>query len=306
VASFLPGAALLLLVTAAAAAPTDVEVAARVDRTEITVGDVVRYEVTVTYPAAGKIELPSVRGNVGRFEVQGYQVTPGTAADGRVTATHALTLASFTLGEDTLPPQRVEYRAAGDTTALVLYTPATFVNVRRVSPPNGEIADITGPEKMPGAFPWGLAALVAAALAFWAYRAWRKKHPKKIPAAARPPLPPYEEALERLRALEQAALPSQGQGREFAFSLSEIMRGYIGARFEIDAMESTTDELLQRAAALPLGAEQQAWLRSFTGDLDMVKYATGALAEAEAARQIEAARDFLHATKPAPTAGGAA
>lgn len=299
---------LLLLALAcgyAAAATSDVEVTARVDRTEITVGDVVRYEITITHPATGKIELPAVRGNVGHFEVQDYRIAPGSSADGRAEVTHTLTLSSFTLGQDTLPPQRVEYRNGSDTAALVLYTPPTFVNVRRVSPESiNEIADITAPEKLPGNVPWGLLALAAAAVMFWIYRVWRKKHPRKIPAAALPPLPPYEDALVKLRTLEQSALPSQGLGREFAFSLSEIMRAYIGARFEIDALEATTDELLQRAAALPLGAEQQAWLRSFTGDLDMVKYATGALAEVEAARQIEAAREFLHGTKPVPQPAG--
>jgi len=281
-----------------AAAPSDVEVAARVDRTEITVGDVVHYSISVTYPKNGRIDLPAVRGNVGHFEVQDFHASPAQAGDGRTTSTYALTLTSYTLGPDTLPPQRVEYRAAGDTATLVLYTPPTFVSVRRVSPAGAQdIADITGPEKLPGNIPWGLIALAAAGIAFWFYRDWRKKHPRKV-NTARAPLPPYEDALEKLRVLEQAGLPSQGLGREFAFSLSEIMRGYIGQRFEIDALEATTGELLERAASLPLAPEQQAWLRHFTSDLDTVKYATGALAEAEAARQIEAAREFLHATRP--------
>jgi hypothetical protein len=290
---------LLLAAASAFASPADVEVSARVDRTEATVGDIVRYEITVRHPATGRVDLPAVRGNIGSFEAQDYRVASGRAADGRTEVTYTLTLSSFTLGPDTLPPQRVEYRNGADTSALVLYTPATFVTIRRVSPENArDIADITGPERMPGNVPWGLIALAAAAAGFWFYRDWRKKHPRKTPAAARPPLPPYEDALEKLRALEQAGLPSQGMGREFAFTLSEIMRAYLGLRYQIDAMEATTEELIQRAASLPLGPEQQSWLRTFTGDLDLVKYATGALAEAEAARQIEAAREFLRATKP--------
>ncbi|MCD6024471.1 MAG: hypothetical protein K0Q91_1387 [Fibrobacteria bacterium] len=284
--------------------PSDVEVTAHVDRTEITVGDVVHYEITVRHPD-GRVDLPAVRGNIGHFEVQNYRIVPGKAADGRTLVTHALTLSSYTLGPDTLPPQRVEYRHGPDTTPLVLYTPATVVRVRRVSPENTrDIADITGPEPLRGTVPWGLIALAAAAVGYWFYRDWRKKHPRKLPAASRPPLPPYEDALEKLRALEQAGLPSQGRGREFAFTLSEIMRAYLGRRYDIDAMEATTEELIQRASLLPLAPQQQEWLRTFTGDLDLVKYATGALAEAEAARQIEAAREFLRATKPDPTGVG--
>lgn len=295
----------LFIVFPAFPAPSDIEVTARVDRTEITVGDVVRYEITVKHPAGGRVDLPAVRGNIGHFEVRNYRLVPGKAADGRILATHALTLSSYTLGQDTLPPQRVEYRNGSDTMPLVLYTPATFVRVRRVSPENArDIADITDPEPLRRDAPWGLIALAAAAATFWFYRAWRKKHPRKLPAASRPPLPPYEDALEKLRALERAGLPSQGRGREFAFSLSEIMRAYIGLRYDIDAMEATTEELIQRTHSLPLAPEQQEWLRTFTGDLDLVKYATGALAEAEAARQIEAAREFLRGTKPDPTGVG--
>jgi hypothetical protein len=283
----------------ASAASTDVEVAARVDRTDLTVGDVVHYDITVTHPENGRIDLPAVRGNVGHFEVQNARVTPGRAVDGRVTVTYAFTLTSYTLGTDTLPAQRVEFRAGTDTAALVLYTPPTVLAVRRVSPANArEIADITDPEKMPRTVPWGLIALAAAAVVFWIYREWRQRHPRKPPAAARAPLTPDQEALERLRALEQAGLASQGLGREFAFTLSEILRAYIGARFEIDALEATTEELLQRAAALPLEEAQREWLRRFTSDLDTVKFATGALAVAEAARQIESAREFVQTTRP--------
>jgi hypothetical protein len=281
-------AALALLPPPAAAQPR-VEVTARVDRADVTIGDRVRYEITVEFPEGGSVELPAVKGNIGRFELRDYRVSKG-----RGSVTHVLDLAGFTLGEDTLPPQRVEYRAAGDSTAWVSYAPATFVRVKRITPENAaEIADIDETGRLPGTFPWGLPLLALLALAIWRYRAWRRKNPRRRPGPARPPLTPYEAALEKLGALER----SGGRGREFAFALSGVLREYLGLRYGVDALEATTTELVERTAGLPYPAASHAWLKDVSEELDTVKFATGAVTDEEAARWIEGARAFLETTR---------
>ena len=58
-----------------------------------------------------------------------------------------------------------------------------------------------------------------------------------------PPKPAHQRALMSLDALSEAQLPAQGRWREYYFRLSEILRKYLGERFDFDALECTTEEL---------------------------------------------------------------
>lgn len=288
----------------------DIDVTARIDRAEVNVGDRVRYEITVVHPADGTVELPALRGNTGNFDVLGHEARTDSASGNRASVTHVLTLAAFVPGDDSLPPQRVEFRRRGDdTAAAVLYTPPTAVRVARVSVDGDTLEDITGVERLPRGVPWGLLLLLSAAgIALLAWRLRKKTPPRPRPEASAPPVPvvpPDEEALEALRTLEQAGW--REQPRAFAFGLSEILRRYLGRRYGIDALEATTGELLERARALPLPGgtaggdiNGHEWLRACCTELDTVKFAAGTVADDDAGRWLRGARAFVEVTRPAP------
>lgn len=302
-------AALIFLLTAAVSAAPAIDITAKVDRSEITIGDRILYEIDVTYPSTGHVELPAVLGNLGAFEVKDYHVQTRTEKDGRSTVAHLFTISTFTVGGYALPPQRVEYYEAGaggqpsaliDTT--VLYTQPTEIKVKRTSPENEkDIADIADVTPVSEPVPWGVIALAAIALALIGYFLWKRKV-KATGGTEEPMLPPYEEAVKRLRELREGSGPLSP--REFAFALSEILRNYVGRRYGIEALESTTHEFLKKAEALPLSSLQQDWLREFCGSLDPMKYATAELLPSEAGRLIQEMEGFAEQTKPAPQPAG--
>jgi hypothetical protein len=283
-------------------------VTAKVDRSQITIGDRIQYEIDVTYPATGHVELPAVLGNLGDFEVKDYKTEYGNAADGRATAKYLFTISTFTVGAYTLPPQRIEYREANDTSTLVLYTEPTEIKVIRTSPETEkDIADIADVVNIPEPTPWGAIGLGLAMLFLIGFFIWRKRRSKQSQLTATLLLPPYEEALKRLRDLRGARLlgpsqdpASQNQAREFAFALSEILRNYVGRRYGIEALESTTEEFLEKAKLLPLTSHLRDWLRAFCESLDPLKYATAGVAESEGDRLMLGVEEFAEQTKPAP------
>jgi hypothetical protein len=87
----------------------------------------------------------------------------------------------------------------------------------------------------------GLGVLLGAILAFFA---WRHLTRPKPPPPPPPPRPPWEVALEQLDEVRHAGLLDALRYGEYFDRVSDAVRGYLGARFGFDGLESTTDEIL--------------------------------------------------------------
>ncbi|MEO6094892.1 MAG: BatD family protein [Fibrobacteria bacterium] len=282
-----------------AAAAGSLDISSQVDRSEITIGDRIQYEIKVVYPAEGRVELPSVLGNLGSFEVKEYQASdPKDAGKLRIQTWH-FDLSTFTVGKYTIPPQQIAYRHGADTAAIVYFTQPIEINVIRTSPETvKDIADIAALAEVPSGPPWlayGLGASVLLALAWFL---WRKLRRKPSTAADTPALPPYEEAMARIAGLKDLALIRQNRAREFCFVLSESLRRYLSRRYGIDALESTTSEFVAKIKTLPITGAQKQWLAKTSEDGDLVKFASAQLLESEAAAMVAQTVEFLSQTKP--------
>lgn len=288
------------------------DISSQVDHSEITIGDRVHYEIKVVYPKEGRLELPSVLGNLGSFEVKDYQASDPKDAGALKIQTWRFDLSTYTVGKYTIPPQVIEYRQGTDTAAAIFYTQPIEINVKRTSAETvKDIADIAPLVPVEAPTPWllyGAGAALALALAVLLWRALRKK---TAVAPAKPQLPPYEEALEGLARLQDLSLIRQNRAREFSFALSEVLRRYVSRRFGVDALESTTGEFLAKARNLPVTSAQRQWLGEFCERTDLVKFANALLLESEAGALLKATGDFVKQTKPredaaeSPASGGA-
>jgi hypothetical protein len=284
---------------AANAAAGSLDISSQVDRSEITIGDRIRYEIKVVYPAEGRVELPSVLGNLGSFEVKDYQASdPKDAGNLRIQTWH-FDLSTFTVGKYTIPPQQIAYRQGADTAAIVYFTQPIEINVIRTSPETvKDIADIAALAEVPSGPPWLAYGLGAAALLALAWFLWRRLRRKPASAAEKPALPPYEEAMARLAGIKDLALIRQNRAREFCFVLSESLRRYLSRRYGIDALESTTSEFIAKVKTLPVTGAQKQWLAKTSEEGDLVKFANAQLLESDAAAMFAQTVEFLNQTKP--------
>lgn len=162
----------------------------------------------------------------------------------------------------------------------------------------------------------GLAA--GAVLAWFAYRFLTK--PKPVPPPP-PPRPPWEIALEKLDEVRHAGLLDAKRHGEYFDRVSDAVRGYLGARFGFDGLESTTDEIvtaLKKQAAgfvrvdnatsdgapapgVPLGDVQR-----FLADCDLVKFANLKPSPEQCAAALAAGELIVRKTMPYATPGSAA
>lgn len=159
-----------------------------------------------------------------------------------------------------------------------------------------EIADIRPPLFFfqPWFWLWlalGLIAVVAALAVLWT-----RFRPHRLLSARSA----YELTLEKL---EQArALLREENPMPYAVLVSEVIRTYLGQRFQTPSTRLTTDEFLRKMEADPSTplAEHRDLLRHFLQACDLVKFARyqPTLAELEAVH--ERACTFVTATKPLP------
>ena len=140
-----------------------------------------------------------------------------------------------------------------------------------------DIHDIRDPVQVgvnPAIYYWtagGLALAVMAGLLWWLIRRRKKRLGNEMSdVAAAVFKTPEEEALEGLASLETTP---PDQPALFYFRLSAIFRRYLQRRFNLDAPEMTTEELLPRLAGLEFDREIHAGLRTFLRFGDQVKFA---------------------------------
>ncbi|MDQ3000878.1 MAG: BatD family protein [Fibrobacterota bacterium] len=282
---------------------TSLDISSQVDRSEITIGDRIQYEIKVVFPAEGHVELPSVLGNLGSFEIKDYQASDPKEAGNLRIQTWRFNLSTFTVGKYTIPPQQVAYRHGTDTSAVVHYTQPIEINVIRTSAETvKDIADIATLAQLESGPPWlayGLAAVFLLAVALLLWRRFRRKPALVI---IKPALPPFEEAMAKIAGVKDLGLIRQNRAREFCFILSEALRRYLSRRYGIDALEATTAEFLDRSRKLPVTAAQKQWLAEFSEGTDLIKFANALLLESDATAMLAKVEEFLRQTKPAELA----
>jgi hypothetical protein len=140
----------------------------------------------------------------------------------------------------------------------------------------------------------GIASLVAivGSGSLLAYRAWRARRRIERQRSA------YDEAVIRLRELEQEGPPDQAGADAWFVALSAIVRHYLEQRYEIRAPELTTEEFLQVATARPeLSTDHRGLLRSFLERCDRVKFAGYRPDADESLATLKAARGFIEDTR---------
>jgi hypothetical protein len=287
-------------------APT---VAARLqasDATAVHVGDAVTLVVTAISRRNVPVNLPGAL-DLGAFTVLDHKESEQDLGDGRVRHEFSLTIAAYEPGDKEIPAVEVTYLGkSGDVrTARTAPLPVKVTSLI-ANEPEPALKEAAGPVVVTEEnrlLIYLVAGLLAAALG--ALVTWLIVRRLRARIAARPgppPRPAHEIALEKLDRLGQYGFLEDADNRPFYFSVSEIVREYLGARFGFDSLELTTDELideLKRSAGRELGiieGEITGWLAA----CDLVKFAKISPSAAEARGALETALRIVTSTRPRP------
>ena len=94
----------------------------------------------------------------------------------------------------------------------------------------------------------------------------KKEEPKEV-------IPAHITALEQLQKLKDKGLWQKGMTKAYHTELTDILRAYIEARFQIPAMEETSAEVLHQLRTYGLAGEHLSLLPKLFSIADLVKFA---------------------------------
>jgi hypothetical protein len=173
--------------------------------------------------------------------------------------------------------------------------------------PSDVFHDIRGPVLLADGVWWVILLLVVLIFSAWLF--FLKKGKKIFKAVETPVLviPPWETALKELLLLEKGVWQTKEQVMEFYVRLSLTVRHYIEMRFNIRAVEMTTEEFMtEMSRSSLLTKEHQVFLKEFLAGSDRVKFAGSMASMDEMKQTLETARSFVVKTIPVENVGGVA
>ena len=277
-------------------------VSASIDSTMLMIGDQTALHLSVTQEANEHVEMPVFGETLqdGIEIVDRSAIDTTTLPDGRLQLSQELTLTSF---KDSLFPVAPIAVVSGSDT---FFTDPMALNVIQPFEVDSSLAitDIKDIEKAPiywwGIIRWILLALAIIGLFVGAYYGvqWYRKHFLKEEEVIEPELlrPADEVALEKLDEIKAQKIWKDGKVKEYQTELTDVVREYIGRRFDVQSTEKTSDETLRAMKPL-IDKELFAKLSKMLQLADLVKFAKWHTTPDENEQALSTAYEFVNETR---------
>lgn len=251
------------------------------DSNRILIGDQIHVDFTVTAPQNTAFIVPTVTQEVlsgSGIELVGSSGMDTTIDGQNVNYHQQWTITAFDSGAYVFPSIPVlspDSQLLAQSQALPF-----FVNTVAVDT-TAAIRDIKAIAKVPLTFkeilPYlliGLAAAAVIALLIWfILKHERKSKPKKKKVKAKPKVKPHITALKELEKLKIKKLWQNGQVKQYYSELTDILRTYIDGRYDINAMEMISSDILKELEDKELPEQLRKELEQTLGIADLVKFA---------------------------------
>ena len=142
-----------------------------------------------------------------------------------------------------------------------------------------------------------LIALLLIGAGTWIYIKFHKKGVNPLKPRKRR-LPPYEEAMYNLQRLKDAQLWQKGQEKEYFTGLTDILRVYIDRRFDINAVEMTSSQIIDTLKRNEETRAVNEQLEMILEVADIVKFANARPLADDNEVAYQRAVNFVEATRP--------
>lgn len=307
--------ALISFITVTASA--EIEVKASIDSDTLMMGRKTQLRLSVSKPdnIKGYFPLLSEASGAGLVTVCGDSIEIGSPTkidtvrdNGRLYINYLMNIQSFDSGFYRLP--RFVYLTDSDSVlsneVTLLVTPVKVKADSKLE----DFSTVSDPEKLTGAdeeendnssksYLWWIIPLALVILSALIYLLIRyKKHGHILPPKPQPT--PYERAVAELKKLKSEKLWEQGMEKEYYTRLIDILRQYLAGRFDINAMEMTSRQILRAMKNNSRTKDFRGPVRQILDMADFVKFAKVRPLPDDNIKAFDYASDFIEKTKPVP------
>lgn len=302
---------IFLFLLAAKFSFSQVSLKATLDTSKIRIGEPVKLDLYVLFnPNSGvkSIEWPSVGDTITEkievLSVSAIDTTMPDKNDPSILQQHQqLQISVYDSGYYAIPP--FKFIVNGDT-ANPVWTEPLLLEVHTVPTDSSakKVKDIKEPLNEPFSwlwykeyFYWGIAAIIfVAALALYIY--YRNKRLRnKVIEPEKPKIPAHITALASLERIREQKIWQEGKVKEYYSEITDTIRLYIEERYNVLALESTTDELLHIMKTQVIDPVSKEKLQQMLKLADFVKFAKMIPLEQEHTLVLQNAFDIVNGTK---------
>ena len=287
-----------------------VNVKASMDTSMMLIGDQTNFRLEASFPDGYKVMLPVMVDTVSRgLEIVEAGAIDSAIADGFVRLSQKYVVTNFDSGwyavrqlpfaifdkdgnTDTIYSEQVYYG--------VMTMPLDTANPNAICPPKPMAEAPFIFKELTHYLKWGLLILLAAfAVVFAVYALIKRKRNEPIFVKPKPQEPAHVVALRQLDQLKEQKLWQRGLVKEYYSSLTDIARGYLNGRFGLQAMESTTSEIMQMTKDVPeIDKDLRKNLQDLLERADFVKFAKAQTVANENEASFDFVEHFVLTTKP--------
>jgi len=261
----------------------NVEVEARIDSTSLFIGDQANLSLIINQPDSINILFPEFADTItGSIEIIN-RTSPDTLRieNKRLEILTNYKITCFDSGYHYIPPFIFQYNK--DSITANWATQPIFLHVSRVdivpSDSSEVIFDIKLPAKMPiifsEIFPWIIGVVLTGLIVFiMIYYIKKRKKQEPLFKIKKPDEPPHVIALRELDKLKENKLWQKGKIKLYHSELTCIIRKYLERRYQIPAMEQTSNEIIEALVNSGFNNNTQlGQLELLLFSADMVKFA---------------------------------
>jgi hypothetical protein len=280
-----------------------IEIKAELDKNyqnkELTIGDPFVVDLILSYPQGTDVSAPFVD-SIEPFVVLD-QHNKTIQKTGRVINTYNMKLVAFSTGDLEIPVFKFLYRH--DDTSDTLTSNAVGISIASVMDEDmSDINDIKKAVEYPDYLPLIIAGIIVICIlaGYFVYRFIKTVQKARI--IARPLPPPWIEAIAAIDNMPIKEWLEKGLVKRYYYALSEVLKRYIARRFEFNAAEQTTTELVYNMKLAKIPARDD--FTVFFTRADMVKYAKFIPPKEESQMAAQNAKSLVNRTKPEETSEG--
>lgn len=297
----------MLFLTGNTFAQLNAEVTTTVDSTQVKIGEQINLTLQVKTDSLSMVEFAAEPLFL-PFEIIEESLIDTLRAQQHYLYTKRYALIQFDSGAYWIPPQKIVvdgFSKFSDSIAIEV----AMVKVDTIQQPLFDIKPIQTVERSYNQLiKNSLLVFVFSVLLAILYVLNRQYKKKK--AALLEEIPPFDRAIQELKALENELPQAQEEYKHYYSKLTDVVRRYLEEEADIDALESTSDELLDKlelridAGTLDLSLETLNNLKKVLQNADLVKFARSAPAIGIATTDRAMVEQVVIETKealPAPT-----